>query len=971
MKRNRLRFYSIIIFLSLIVISTTWGQERIIEENEGFVNQIILGDTLADGSQAHNVYIFKRGAKYFVNGQISNVGFIITLKAESGTGTLPIIRNWPDANGELGRILDANDDAYVYNLYLDGMGPDLTTTEPDPLYTMNGQLLRAGAAGKVLVVDGCVLNNVGQTIIRSNSGARKVQVTNSIIANAGQLSRDNLGNGRIIDFRNGITDTVIFRNCTMVNSYDRLIRHYGAAANSNTAYVNYLELDHNTIVHNTGAYGFIYLGDISGSVKITNNLFYNPMTLGVDPADQQRFAEISSISEVGPDGNPVNPLIIEQPNDLYNPTYLMSNNIIAYDQTVKEYMTANNVTPAPALAPRLASKVTGSTPFTDAEVTLTNIPNVMIEVMNWYRPLAVAQLAGGMITTTEVDMDRRNAEYWLNELDASYTTSNPAFIGTDGKPIGADWGSKVNQEQVVWNEKVIEENEGFVNQIILGDTLSDGSQAHNAYIFKRGATYFVNGQISNIGFEIKLAAESGTGTLPIIRNWPDANGELGRILDANDDAYVYNLYLDGMGPDLTTTEPDPLYTMNGQLLRAGAAGKVLVVDGCVLNNVGQTIIRSNSGARKVQVTNSIIANAGQLSRDNLGNGRIIDFRNGITDTVIFRNCTMVNSYDRLIRHYGAAANSNTAYVNYLELDHNTIVHNTGAYGFIYLGDISGSVKITNNLFYNPMTLGVDPADQQRFAEISSISEVGPDGNPVNPLIIEQPNDLYNPTYLMSNNIIAYDQTVKEYMTANNVTPAPALAPRLASKVTGSTPFTDAEVTLTNIPNVMIEVMNWYRPLAVAQLAGGMITTTEVDMDRRNAEYWLNELDASYTTSNPAFIGTDSKPIGAEWGSVITSIESNINEIPVSYMLNNNYPNPFNPTTTISFGLPEKSIVSLSVFNILGQKVFELKEQNLSSGIHSYNFDASQLTSGIYIYTINATGIDGQNFVSSKKMTLLK
>ncbi|MBI1931076.1 MAG: hypothetical protein HYS24_00890, partial [Ignavibacteriales bacterium] len=132
MKRNRLRFYSIIIFLSLIVISTTWGQERIIEENEGFVNQIILGDTLADGSQAHNVYIFKRGAKYFVNGQISNVGFIITLKAESETGTLPIIRNWPDANGELGRILDANDDAYVYNLYLDGMGPDLTTTEPDP-----------------------------------------------------------------------------------------------------------------------------------------------------------------------------------------------------------------------------------------------------------------------------------------------------------------------------------------------------------------------------------------------------------------------------------------------------------------------------------------------------------------------------------------------------------------------------------------------------------------------------------------------------------------------------------------------------------------------------------------------------------------------------------------------------------------------------------------------------------------------
>jgi hypothetical protein len=94
-------------------------------------------------------------------------------------------------------------------------------------------------------------------------------------------------------------------------------------------------------------------------------------------------------------------------------------------------------------------------------------------------------------------------------------------------------------------------------------------------------------------------------------------------------------------------------------------------------------------------------------------------------------------------------------------------------------------------------------------------------------------------------------------------------------------------------------------------------------------------------------------------------------VPADYFLGNNYPNPFNPSTTIRFGLPEQSGVTLSVFNILGQKVFELTEKSLSAGIHSYNFNASQLSSGIYVYRIHAAGAGGRNFVDSKKMMLLK
>jgi flagellar hook assembly protein FlgD len=70
-------------------------------------------------------------------------------------------------------------------------------------------------------------------------------------------------------------------------------------------------------------------------------------------------------------------------------------------------------------------------------------------------------------------------------------------------------------------------------------------------------------------------------------------------------------------------------------------------------------------------------------------------------------------------------------------------------------------------------------------------------------------------------------------------------------------------------------------------------------------------------------------------------------------------------------LPEQSEVTLSVFNILGQKVFEETAKDLAAGVHSFKFDASQLSSGIYIYSIHAVSANGKNFISSKKMMLLK
>ena len=91
-----------------------------------------------------------------------------------------------------------------------------------------------------------------------------------------------------------------------------------------------------------------------------------------------------------------------------------------------------------------------------------------------------------------------------------------------------------------------------------------------------------------------------------------------------------------------------------------------------------------------------------------------------------------------------------------------------------------------------------------------------------------------------------------------------------------------------------------------------------------------------------------------------------NIIPDEISLEQNYPNPFNPSTTINYQLPLKDHVSLKVYDILGNLISTLVDQEMEAGYHSVNWDASQLASGIYIYRI----ISG-SFVSTKKMILMK
>jgi hypothetical protein len=136
--------------------------------------------------------------------------------------------------------------------------------------------------------------------------------------------------------------------------------------------------------------------------------------------------------------------------------------------------------------------------------------------------------------------------------------------------------------------------------------------------------------------------------------------------------------------------------------------------------------------------------------------------------------------------------------------------------------------------------------------------------------------------------------------------------------------------------------------------------------------WPLAENLTYSNTALQHAGTDGFAVGdlnwfpdqkAQW--ILTDVKDT-KTAPTSFSLHQNYPNPFNPSTSITFNLDRSGFASLTVYNILGQKVATLISGNLSAGVHEVNFNASNLSSGVYMYKL-----ESGNNVAVKKMMLLK
>lgn len=132
---------------------------------------------------------------------------------------------------------------------------------------------------------------------------------------------------------------------------------------------------------------------------------------------------------------------------------------------------------------------------------------------------------------------------------------------------------------------------------------------------------------------------------------------------------------------------------------------------------------------------------------------------------------------------------------------------------------------------------------------------------------------------------------------------------------------------------------------------------EIIADKYGVIYTFNEGPPLYLTG--AIIN------GKKYGTIV-SVENDKSRIPNDIILYNNYPNPFNPVTTIKFEIPTRAFVKIKVFNSLGQEVISLTNEFKDAGIYSVKFEGKNLSSGIYFYSL----ISNNHFLT-KKMLLIK
>jgi hypothetical protein len=133
---------------------------------------------------------------------------------------------------------------------------------------------------------------------------------------------------------------------------------------------------------------------------------------------------------------------------------------------------------------------------------------------------------------------------------------------------------------------------------------------------------------------------------------------------------------------------------------------------------------------------------------------------------------------------------------------------------------------------------------------------------------------------------------------------------------------------------------------------------------RNHSVTLSDAQTTFVIPSDCWGNTDT--LFQHWGCLLADAPEPVSVQPNSYRLDQNFPNPFNPTTTISFTIPKDEMVTLRVFDLTGREVTTLSYGRLAAGAHTMMFDGSKLASGVYFYRL-----ESGSFNATRKMLLLK
>lgn len=535
----------------------------------------------------------------------------------------------------------------------------------------------------------------------------------------------------------------------------------------------------------------------------------------------------------------------------------------------------------------------------------------------------------------------------------------------------------------------------FVNPQITGP---------GVYTVEAGQFYAFDGEV-NLDFEITIQGPDGSWIRnqenpPVLVNTPSNDGGARGFFEI----------VEGGG----LTVKNVLWTganNNGEIVGTFAqntSGKKIIVDNCVLTDWQSFTFRNRTtSADSLSVTNCVFINGVRTRFSQWGGFPVrLDVA---PNNVVFENNTTVNS-GRLLCNSGPFHNANIHQIHntYLHqvvageeqranefITANNIFYNYHFIGYTNDGHSMGmedeyrqfwttwnlfsdsrekldsiSLFLGSNLFYRPQQVKdffethQDSLSESKFWERPSVDSfiINDDNYTIGANYAQMEPDFTTPGG-------SIEKTV-EYVNSHYTDPTGEWPDwRIPSPVTFNS--ADGFPTLSNWPaefdltysNTFLQTagtdglplgdLNWYPEKKEEYLANKDDIIAALRDSMVNAKVFYDPLTM------------DATPL------ILEATTSTFERVVPGQLSLSNFPNPFSQETRIEFGLDQPSEVTLSIYNLLGQKVFELPERSMATGPHAYNFNASQLTNGIYLIKINARGIDGVNYVDSKKVIVSK
>jgi hypothetical protein len=532
---------------------------------------------------------------------------------------------------------------------------------------------------------------------------------------------------------------------------------------------------------------------------------------------------------------------------------------------------------------------------------------------------------------------------------------------------------------------------GNLDKVINADTTSTGARAHpnRVYALYRDSLYLIDATISVNG-NINIMGASGTDVPPVIAPaiLPDNSSPVVFIglTKKGSQASFKNIYFLNIRPD----QNNPNLSTNNAI-QAFADSIKVTTDSCYFDAIGNSALISTGAWSKFFVSDCVFRNSQNPAAWFFGSA-LLDEQPDVDSVVMVNNSFFYqSSYAYVI----------TGYNSYFKFEHNTIFLTMTNPLNIFMGT---NVFIKNNIFFATEAPACDSTEMANYyyenyplvsgiiSLDTAVSGLNPPGNNKTRIAAVDNNSYFWPKFL-TDFYTAYNDTVKRTETVGTKTVPAILYPSvwmnsftqgLFNDPTGY-PGLSAKNNVNTDPGFNATVQSQFNS-ALAYIIRITVPNSATNamwqfMPPSGVLYpptWPLPENLSYSNTTLQTAGTDGLPLGdlnwypSQHKQYLTDVKLDKgSQIPTTFSLSNAYPNPFNPSTNIQFGIAKSENVKLVVYNILGQKITTLVNSQMKAGNYTVTWNGkndfgAQVVSGVYFYRL-----ESQSFSVTKKMILLK